>query len=626
MKKLFYSLLMLSCIIMLSLIGNSTAYSQSTPEKGIKLSKVSYGAKPQIRIDDILLGNHTNGEINDDNRSKSFTMAVRLWIDKISEGELNYTNMPLFGITMDNYYGITTMADIILENGAYNVKMNTAAAGVGKTGDQHNKATARMEEWVFLALVVNDEEGWAKLYCDGIETSDVSYNGSGNVFRNGETAVFYCSNSMNYSSLDLRFDDLKIINQAMDASQIEELKYAYHKESLPEYINGYYTFDENTGVINEYANVAEEDVKAQVVEGTVNYTGADYNPAIASVDAMCDGWTPVYKDLETFTVNVNIEGEGSVILRDYEGNEYSSGASFMKDSTVTVIPVPGEDYILSEVIIDGTKQEDLENISFRIKQDTEINIVFILKGATVNIAGPELVGGTFICVNPEDNNEYPKDETNSHYIIPYNSVVKVSTSADEGYKLKSITVNSGDETIQLELGNPVFTIERDIYEINVEFVARFSVNYSATEGGMLVVKADGQEIFSGKIIDAGSKLEITVIPDEGYKCTELTVNGDQIDFIDNKFSMVLEENTEINAVFSELSSISTGTYNTAYYDRKNQKLHTGGKEVNVKLYSVNGNKLIETVTDIVDVNDLPQGIYLVIISKGGKEMSYKFVK
>lgn len=622
MRKLFYLFLCLFSAMFFFATESFSAEGEETPVKGVFLKKASsFGAKPQIRIDDSLLD--TDGV-----SSKQFTMSVRVWIDEIPQEQLNFMNMPLFGISVKDVCGRTNMADIVLEQGAYNVNMNKLA-GVEQKGDNHNKVSARMNEWVFLTLVVNDEEQWAKLYCDGVETSYLDYSSYGNIFRVGEESVFYCSNSKGYSSLNIRFDDLKIVDTVLDEEQIQDLKYAYLSETLPSYIKGYYTFDETTGTVNEYPNLAGNNVVAQVVEGTtIDSNGNGYAPKLSQTDAMCDGWTPVYQDKETFKVNVTIEGEGTVVLKDYDGKEYQSGAAFLKDSTVFVIANPGEDYIVSEIYVDETKQTDIENVSFKITKATEVKVVFVLKGSKVNVADENMVGGTYICVDPITDTEYPKDATGKFYSIPYHSQVKVkaTANAEEGYRLKSITVSNGEDTQELELSDPVFTIENDEYEINVVFVARYSLNFRVDgEGGSILVKVNGENAVSGKMYDAGTEIEVTVKPDNNKKLAELTVNALPVSVVDNVYTMALESNTDIIATFTDITGLESIAGENVYYDSVSKILYTGTQSV-IKVYSLNGSLIKEIVGNMIDMNQIDANQCVVTVVCNGKSSAFKIIK
>lgn len=594
-----------------------SAEGEETPAKGVFLKKAgSFGAKPQIRIDDSLL--ETDGV-----SSKQFTMSVRVWIDEVSQDELNYSQVILFGINMTNFCGVTTMADVFIEKGAYNIKANKTATGTAISGDNHNKTNVRLGEWVWLTLVVNDEEEWAKLYCDGEESSYLDYQGK--IFRNGEDAVFHCSNK-DLVSLSVRFDDLKIIDKALSTEEIKELRYAYDETNIPKYIKGYYTFDETIGIMNEYPNIAGNDVAAQVVEGYTDYSGGSYSPTLSTTDAMCDGWTPVYQDKEAFKVNVTVEGEGTVVLKDYDGNEYQSGAAFLKDSTVFVVANPGEDYIVSEIYVDETKQTDIENVSFKITKDTDVKVVFVLKGSKVNVADENMVGGTYICVDPKTDTEYPKDATGKFYSIPYNSQVKVTANAEEGYKLKSITVSSGENTQELELGNPVFTIENEEYVISVVFVARYSLNFRVDgKGGSISVKVNGENAVSGKTYDAGTEIEVIVSPDNNKKLAELTVNKLPVSVIDNVYTMTLDGNTDIIATFTDITGLESLAGENVYYDSISKILYTGTQSV-IKVYSMNGGLIKETVGNMIDMNQVEANQCVVNVICNGKSSSFKIIK
>lgn len=619
MKKLFYLFVYLFSAMFIFATESFSAEGEDTPVKGVFL-KNSYGPKSQIRIDDSIL---------DDNgvRSKKFTMSVRVWIDNVSQDQLNYSNIPLFGINLTDMYGTTTMADIVIDLGFYNVKANKNKYSTAVPGDQHNKVSARINEWVWLVLVVNDEEGWAKLYCDGEESSNLDYSSNGRIFREGEKAVFHCSNSMGYSSLPIKFDDLKITDKALTAEEISDLAFAYKQGNVPSNIKGYYSFDENTGTINEYPNLADDNFIAQVVEGNADsFSGTYSDIKLSTTDVMCDGWSPVYQDKINYTVNVTVEGEGTVTLKDIEGNEYQSGSTFIKDSTVFVVAEPAKDYILSEIYIDNIKQSEIDNVSFKITKNTEIKVIFVLKGALVNIADKALEGGTYICIDPETKNEYPKDATNQYYSIPYNAKVEVKTTAEEGYKVKSISIVCKDNTKELELNNPVFTIEEDSYEIKVVFIAQFSLNYRVeNEGGTITVKVNGQNAVSGKLYDSGTEIEITANPDKGKEIAELIINNNPVEIKDNTYKTVLDKDIDIVAKFTDVTGIDNLKSTKAYYDAQNGIFHAGGLSI-IKVYSLNGILLKEVVDSIIDMHTINAVECIIVINKNGKLESFKIIK
>ena len=120
---------------------------------------------------------------------------------------------------------------------------------------------AKKQEWCLLALAVDDEAGEASLYYDGELVQTYKFTPGIVLSRTEqdtgepEELVFHMTNAYSYASIPTRFDDLKIANRALTAEEVADLKYAYQADNIPEWLVGYYSFDETTGKVNEYPNI-----------------------------------------------------------------------------------------------------------------------------------------------------------------------------------------------------------------------------------------------------------------------------------------------------------------------------------------------------------------------------------
>ncbi len=205
-------------------VGGTAAYAQEegaegTPSNGIyfPLQKSTYMPRLTVRVDDAVLG-----------ESKAFTVSAWVYIDTSSDGQLSYSNFPLFGLTNIASYGVTTNTDVCLENGQFIMKVNKTIAGMADSGTTVEGANtaAKKQEWCLLALAVDDETGEAKLYYDGTLVQTYTFE-PGIVFRANEELTFHMTNAYSSASIPTRFDDLKIANRALTAEEVADLKYAY---------------------------------------------------------------------------------------------------------------------------------------------------------------------------------------------------------------------------------------------------------------------------------------------------------------------------------------------------------------------------------------------------------------
>lgn len=604
-------------------VGGTAVYAQEggaegTPSNGISFpSQTStYSPRRTVRVDDAVIG-----------ESKAFTISAWVYIDTSSDGQVNYTNYPLFGLTNAASYGVTTNTDVCLEGGQFTMKVNRTMAGMAESGTTVEGANTavRKQEWCLLALAVDDEAGEASLYYDGTLVQTYSFT-PGIVFRDGEDVVFHMTNAYNYNSIATRFDDLKIANRALTAEEVADLKYAYQTDNIPEWLAGYYSFDETTGTVNEYANIGNGgDYKAQVLEGTSGYTGMEFSGTLSSNDATGKGivnvWAP-YK----YTVTVTTEGEGTVVLKDGE-TEVASGSRVEKDKVLTIEATPAESYELSSITVNDVALESLENPTVTVTAATNINVVFAEKTATAQVKADDGTseGGSYIVVDPESGEEFEKAE--GYYTLDYGTEAKVVATANEGYRLDAISINDGQNETPLDLENPVFTVAADNYEISVTYVQQFSVNFTAGEGGSIKVETADGEVADGDVLDAATEVTVTVTPEENFIVKTFTVNGETAELTEEgTYTFSIEANTTIAVEFSEdKSGVASFETIATTYDHASQSILTDG-EAEISVYSLDGKQVASARGSELSVAGLAKGLYIAIINDGQTVEKVKFCK
>lgn len=601
--------------------GGTAAYAQEegaegTPSNGISFpSQTStYSPRRTVRVDDAVIGD-----------SKAFTISAWVYIDTSSDGQLNNSNYPLFGLTNVSSYGVTTNTDVCLEKGSFTMKVNNNMYGTAQPGTSVGGANtaAKKQEWCLLALAVDDEAGEAQLYYDGTLVQTYTFE-PGIVFRAGEELTFHMTNAYSYTSIATRFDDLKIANRALTAEEVADLKYAYQPDNIPEWLVGYYSFDETTGTVNEYANLGNGgDYKAQVLEGTSGYTGMEFSGKLSSNDATGEGivneWAP-YK----YTVTVTTEGEGTVVLKDGE-TEVASGSRVEKDKVLTIEATPAESYELSSITVNEVALESLENPTVTVTAATNINVVFAEKTAQIKADDGQEEGGSYIVADPESGEEFEKAD--GYYTLPYGTEAKVVATANEGYRLNAISIYDGQEETPLDLENPVFTVAADNYEISVAYVQQFSVNFTAGEGGSIKVETADGEVADGDVLDAATEVTVTVTPEENFIVKTFTVNGETAELTEEgTYTFSIEANTTIAVEFSEdKSGVASFETIATTYDRASQSILTDG-EAEISVYSLDGKQVASARGSELSVAGLAKGLYIAIINDGQTVEKVKFCK
>ena len=629
--------------------GGTAAYAQEegaegTPSNGISFpSQTStYMPRRTVRVDDAVLG-----------ESKAFTVSAWVYIDTSSDGELSYLNFPLFGLTNIVSYGVTTNTDVCLENGSFTMKVNNTIAGTPQPGIfvEGANAAAKKQEWCLLALAVDDEAGEAQLYYDGTLVQTCTFE-PGIVFRANEELTFHMTNAYSYASIPTRFDDLKIANRALKAEEVADLKYAYQPDNIPEWLVGYYSFDENTGKVNEYPNICnpsdlsgeetdesgeetgedgeqtgekpeEPGDKAWVMEGTAGYSGMEFSGKRSTTDSTGEGivnvWAP-YK----YTVTVTTEGEGTVVLKDGE-TEVASGTRVEKDKVLTIEATPAENYELRSITVNEVALESLENPTVTVTAATNINVVFAEKTAQIKADDGQEEGGSYIVADPESGEEFEKAD--GYYTLPYGTEAKVVATANEGYRLNAISIYDGQEETPLDLENPVFTIAAENYEISVAYVQQFSVNFTAGEGGSIKVETADGEVADGDVLDAATEVTVTVTPEENFIVKTFTVNGETAELTEEgTYTFSIEANTTIAVEFSEdKSSVASFETIATTYDRASQSILTDG-EAEISVYSLDGKLVASARGSELSVAGLANGLYIAIVDNGQTSEKIKFCK
>ena len=422
--------------------------------------------------------------------SKAFTISAWVYIDTSSDGQLSYSNFPLFGLTNVASYGVTTNTDVCLESGKFTMKVNNTTAGTPQPGIlvEGANTAAKKQEWCLLALAVDDEAGKAQLYYDGTLVQTYTFE-RGIVFRANEELVFHMTNAYSYASIATRFDDLKIANRALTAEEVADLKYAYQADNIPEWLVGYYSFDETTGTVNEYPNIC--------------------NPSDLSGEETDEG------------------GEGS----DESGEE------------------TGED--------------------------------------------------------GEQTGEKPEEPGDKAWVME-------GTAGNSGMEFsgKRSTTDSTGEGI-----------------VNVWAPYKFSVNFTAGEGGSIKVETADGEITDGDVLDAGTAVTVTVIPEENFIVKTFTVNGETAELTEEgTYTFLIKENTTIAVEFSEdKSGVASFETIATTYDRASQSILTDG-EAEISVYSLDGKQVASARGSELSVAGLAKGLYIAIINDGQTVEKVKFCK
>lgn len=619
MKQIYSSIKLKLLIAAIATIYSTSVYAQGgvnsdSPSNGISFpSQTSqYSARRTVRVDDAVIGD-----------SKAFTISAWVYIDTSSDGQLGYSNFPLFGLTNINSYGVTTNADVCLYNGTFSMRINKSIYGTAESGTavEGTSSSAKKQEWCLLAMAIDDETGQGLLYFDGTLVQTFEFD-PGSILRAGEETVFHLTNAYNYASIPTRFDDLKICNRVLTADEVAELQYAYQADNIPDYLAGYYSFDENDGTTNQYANQGNGgDYKAQVQEGTSGFSGMEFSGKLSSTNAAGEGivneWAP-YK----YTVTINATGPGFVTVMNGE-TEVTSGSLLPADTEITITATPEENCEVESITVNGNP---FEGSAYTVTSATEINVAFTTKTAQIAADNGTNEGGSYILADPDSDEEFEK--TDGYYNIAYGTEVEIVATPAEGFRTTAITIQPEDgQSSDLDPDNPVFTIAADSYTIQVDFIEMFTITYSAGEGGTISVTAANNNVTSGSTLDDGTEVTVTASPDDGYELESLTVNGNAVEVdAEGTYTFNIQADTEMTATFSKTSGVAQiGAGQATRYDIASQSIITDGN-AQIAIYGIDGKMLLSGMGNTLSVAGLDGGIYIATINNGKTTEKIKFRK
>ena len=238
-----------------------------------------------FRFDDALLGSHTNGSLDNDNRSRTFTMSV--WV------KVNEARGRVLGYGQYNFWGAGPTMNLYIADGQYYL-YNRVLTGTNNFDSKQDVAVGQnveVGEWAFLTLVFDSENDCRSFYYNGELVFTGEYakedgsadNGLGML---GDQSEFYVvdgilGSNYNYSSdpaLDL--DEVQVWTKALSADEVKA-----SMESVDPSAEGLaylYRFGESNMnsddfSFNNLAANATEDVKGYYYSGGIaQVNGAPY--------------------------------------------------------------------------------------------------------------------------------------------------------------------------------------------------------------------------------------------------------------------------------------------------------------------------------------------------------------
>lgn len=599
-----------------------------------------------FRIDDAVLGSHTNGSCDaNDLRSHNFTYSA--WINI-----KNTTSGPIMGNIQSQFIDATGAFVVSLKDGKLNLsgRGNTSDSGYANEQPSATETTdpgTANDEWVFVSVVADREAKTVTLYknCKAISHYDVT-NKIG--LLPDKSSFFIGGNGTS-----VEFTEVQLWNKALTPDELMDsynLKFTETPENLAAYYKPAELVEGSTTDLRNLGTVGT-DVPGQLLMGTSSYDSSQ--------------WTYVYngtpQDIElidedrvlgtaAITLVQPITEGNSFKVTDAKGKEIAAEVTLFEK--LNVVPALAEGVEVLGVIVeaDGVKTTyTLDQLPIRATGDMTISLR--LNDLFKVIATAEN-GTVTISVNDGEAIAVAAEGTE----VAKGSKVVLTFTGNEGTEFKSLTVNGEDAqltdgtytidaidadytlaaiydlfTYKLIVINPY---DDDVPENNVygEFVDNQMnrLDYEDENGlevtpGSLVYlsisnaenhgTADSYYIFD-KLTDNGQEVTTesgTLFPngDLGYI---YIINGVQEDH-----TIVISQNLYsgiIGVVADAEGMISFADYT----------IRVAADNAQIDIFDLNGRTLRSVAANEITVSDLVKGVYFAKATVNGKAYTLKFIK
>lgn len=256
--------------------------------------------------------------------------------------------------------------------------------------------------------------------------------------------------------------------------------------------------------------------------------------------------------LDTVTISIT-QPTGATISVRYNGNDYTSGFSMIRNKPVVVTITPTEKYNVNALywngvsISSGSTQTPTANVS--------ITAVVAIKRISVELPASVSNGSVSAVANGTTH-------TNS-FVVEYGTKVTINATANTGYHLNSL--KNGSSVI----ANGITLTATSTISISCSFIINtYTVNITQpTSNGTITVTSAGEHHTSNFTVTHGTTITIVATPNTGYNFESLLVNGTSFT---SGSSMVVTNNvtisgsTNANSYLITITQPANGTVSAVY--------------------------------------------------------------
>ena len=303
------------------------------------------------------------------------------------------------------------------------------------------------------------------------------------------------------------------------------------------------TFTPDDGYRIKSVKLNATDITSSVKDG--QYTISNINS---------DNTLEVEFEAITYTLSIISVGNGSATYDETTISSKTSTFTVSYGTDAVVSFTPDEGYRIKSVKVNGTdvtsKVANNQYTIANITSDTSLEVEFERITYTLSITA---TGSGTISYNDVTT----RSKTNAFNVVESSSAT-LTITPDEGYRIKSLKVNSVDVTSNIKDGK--YTISNISANTTIEVIFEAIPNYTIS----ILATGNGNVGYDGAVIRnqsqsysvrEGGSITISFSPDKGYRVASVTVNKTDMtgQIVDGQLTISnISSNTSIEVVFEEI--------------------------------------------------------------------------
>lgn len=597
-----------------------------------------------FRIDDAVLGSHTNGSCDaNDLRSHNFTYSA--WINI-----KNTTSGPIMGNIQSQFIDATGAFVVSLKDGKLNLsgRGNTSDSGYANEQPSATETTdpgTANDEWVFVSVVADREAKTVTLYknCKAISHYDVT-NKIG--LLPDKSSFFIGGNGTS-----VEFTEVQLWNKALTPDELMDsynLKFTETPENLAAYYKPAELVEGSTTDLRNLGTVGT-DVPGQLLMGTSSYDSSQwtyvYNGTPQDIELIDED--RVLGTAAITLVQPTTEGN-SFKVTDAKGKEIAAEVTLFEK--LNVVPALAEGVEVLGVIVEADGVKTTYTLDqFPIRATGDMTISLRLNDLFKVIATAEN-GTVTISVNDGEAIAVAAEGTE----VANGSKVVLTFTGNEGTEFKSLTVNGEDA----QLTDGTYTIDAidadytlaAIYDLfTYKLIVINPYDDDVPENNVYGEFVDNQmnrleyEDADGLDVTPGATVYLLIsfaenhgVADSYYEFTKLTDNGVEVPRT-NLFPG--GENCYIYPM-SNIQADHTFVIDQQLYDGiigvgvdaegmisfADYTIRVAADNAQIDIFDLNGRTLRSVAANEITVSDLVKGVYFAKATVNGKAYTFKFIK